>query len=72
LFNLATFVGVNFKNCTFHGCSFAGCRFVECEFDACNFTRDKLGGDCSFERSRWYACRQKNCRGLEGVFQNAL
>lgn len=68
LFNLATFVGVKFKGCTFRGCSFSDCRFVECEFDACDFTPDNLGGECSFEGSRWYACHQKNCRGLEDVF----
>jgi uncharacterized protein YjbI with pentapeptide repeats len=72
LFNSATFVGVKFKNCSFRGSSFSGCRFVECEFDDCNFNPDNLGGACSFEGSRWYACSQINCSGLAGVFENGL
>jgi uncharacterized protein YjbI with pentapeptide repeats len=71
LFNVATFVGVIFRNCDFRGASFSGCRFVECEFDTCNFTIDNFGGKCSFTGARWYACRQSNCRGLEGVFKDA-
>jgi uncharacterized protein YjbI with pentapeptide repeats len=65
LFNLAIFVGVKFTDCTFRGTSFADCRFVECEFARCHFTTDTLGGNCSFEGSRWYSCTQIGTQGME-------
>ena len=72
LFNLSVFVGAEFKNCTFRGCSFADCAFVECEFVDCRFTVDNFGRVCSFEGSRWYACKQSNTVGIEASFPNAL
>jgi uncharacterized protein YjbI with pentapeptide repeats len=64
LFNMATLVGVKFKNCRFRGAIFSGSLFVECTFENCEFTVDAFGGDCTFEDSRWYACKQWNTRGL--------
>lgn len=67
LFNIATLVGVTFKNCDFRGCSFAGCRIVECTFENCRFMDDNLGGGCSFD-SQWYGCRQLGTEGLSVEF----
>lgn len=64
LFNTATFVNVEFKNCIFRGASFSGCTFTECQFNGCTFTKDNLGGDCSFIENRWYACTQSECTGF--------
>jgi uncharacterized protein YjbI with pentapeptide repeats len=66
--NIATFVGVTFRGCTFSGCSFSGCRFVECTFQDCRFTKSNLGGNCSFDGSRWYGCTQSNTDGLSPEF----
>jgi fluoroquinolone resistance protein len=68
LANIATFVGVTFHGCVFRGCSFSGCRFVECTFQDCLFTESNLGGKCSFDGSRWYACKQSNTNGLSTQF----
>ncbi len=72
MFNLAVFVGVRFTDCTFRGTSFSGCKFVECDFIRCHFTKDNLGGNCSFDDSRWYSCTQTDTRGIEHVFEEAL
>lgn len=64
LFNCATFVGVTFKSCHFRGCGFPGSRLAECTFDGCSFDADNFGGGCSFEESRWYACKQRGTQGL--------
>lgn len=64
LFNTAIFVNVEFKNCTFRGVSFSGCSFTECQFVGCKFMKNNLGGDCSFNDSRWYACSQSACAGF--------
>ena len=67
LFNTATFVGVEFKDCVFRGCAFSGCCFVECRFDSCSFENDNLGGSCTFDDTRWYGCAQTNSQGLDGA-----
>lgn len=64
LFNCATLVGVTFKNCHFRGCRFPGSRLVECTFENCRFDADNMGGECGFEESRWYACKQRGTQGL--------
>lgn len=58
MFNVASLVGVVFKNCEFRGSSFSSCRIVECRFESCRFTTNNLGGVCSFNDSRWYGCKQ--------------
>ena len=68
LFNLAVFIGVKFENCKFRGCSFADCIFVECEFRHCDFVFDNLGGNCSFDGTRWYGCKQYESIGIESTF----
>ncbi len=73
LFNTATFVNVEFKNCTFRGVSFASCSFTECKFIDCTFCKDNLGGECSFDENRWYACTQSGCTGfIDAVSQSPL
>jgi uncharacterized protein YjbI with pentapeptide repeats len=64
LFNVATLIGVTFKNCKFAGCAFPGCRLVECTFDSCYFTMDNMGGECRFDDSSWYGCKQRGSEGL--------
>ncbi|QXZ10392.1 pentapeptide repeat-containing protein [Comamonas sp. Y33R10-2] len=64
LFNVATFVNVEFKNCVFRGATFSSCSFTECRFIECKFIKDNLGSDCRFDESRWYACTQSDCIGL--------
>ncbi|MGE0332411.1 MAG: pentapeptide repeat-containing protein [Ramlibacter sp.] len=56
LFNVATLVGVTFRQCDFAGVSFAGCRFVECRFEACTFSSDAFGKPCSFSGNTWHGC----------------
>lgn len=64
-FNLATLVGVTFKDCVFRGCAFNGCRFLECRFEGCSFVNDNLGGGCRFDDgNRWYGCVQTETVGL--------
>lgn len=67
LFNLSTIVRSKFERCTFRGTSFADSIFVECEFADCRFVKDDLGGECSFDGTRWYACIFTNCEGRNGV-----
>ena len=64
LFNVATFVRVKFEDCSFNGTSFMGCVLTECEFIRCHFGEDNIGGVCRFDDSRWYACTQSECLGL--------
>ncbi|WP_425493841.1 pentapeptide repeat-containing protein [Dyella silvatica] len=63
-FNGVALVGVSFRNCIFRGSFFSGCRLVECTFDNCLFTKDNLDGDCRFDNSRWYGCKQSGTEGL--------
>ena len=56
LFNVATFIGVVFRECEFSGVSFAGCRFVACRFERCRFTNDAFEKPCSFTDNHWLAC----------------
>jgi len=64
LFNMSVFVESTFQGCTFRGSAFSGCIFVECTFVGCHFVKDNLGGECSFEDSRWYGCQQSESTGL--------
>ncbi len=68
-FNDSRFVTCTFKNCTFRGTAFLSCCFVECNFDSCRFAHDNVGGQCSFDDSRWYGCEARNCEGLDGVIR---
>jgi uncharacterized protein YjbI with pentapeptide repeats len=68
LFFGCLFLNCEFMNCTFRGTTFADCCFVECVFKGCNFIPDKLDDPCDFKGTRWYACTQTNCHGLEGVW----
>lgn len=65
LFNVASFFRCKFENCIFAGASFADCRLMECAFVKCSFTKDNMGGDCSFENTKWYGCSQTDRSGLE-------
>jgi len=65
LFNVATLVGVTFRDCQFRGCAFSGCRFVECTFENCQFTTDNFNKPCRFEGTRWYNCKQSGTSGLD-------
>jgi uncharacterized protein YjbI with pentapeptide repeats len=71
-FNLGVFLECRFEDCTFRGTAFSGCRFVECSFLRCHFVKDNLGGECSFEDTKWYGCTQSNSEGLGVVVPLAL
>jgi uncharacterized protein YjbI with pentapeptide repeats len=60
------FYACTFENCTFRGVSFRGCTFVSTSFTDCTFTRSNLGGDCSFDETKWFDCSQLGCSGLKG------
>jgi uncharacterized protein YjbI with pentapeptide repeats len=64
LFNCVVFVECRFEDCVFRGSAFPDCKFVDCTFARCRFIKDNLGGDCSFERAKWYGCAQTDCEGL--------
>lgn len=66
LFNSILVYDCTFENCSFRGASFADSRFVDCKFINCQFTPGNIGGDCSFDSSKWYGCTQLNCIGLNG------
>jgi uncharacterized protein YjbI with pentapeptide repeats len=66
LFNAARFIQCEFVRCSFRGTSFADSTFVECKFEQCQFTTDNLGGGCSNNGSKLYACEANECAG-EGV-----
>ncbi|MBC3908983.1 pentapeptide repeat-containing protein [Undibacterium umbellatum] len=69
LFNTCVLVDVKFLNCTFRGTTFSGARFVNCEFENCVFLKDNLNSSCTFNQVNWFACKQKNCTGLENEFR---
>jgi len=72
IFNLCVFVDCTFENCTFRGTAFPGCKFVDCTFTGCQFIQDNLGGECSFDDTRWYGCTQSACEGLDGHVPRAV
>lgn len=65
LFNNATLARTRFEDCAFNGTSFKDCVLTECEFIRCHFAEDNMGGECQFDGSRWYACKQSECIGLD-------
>ena len=65
IFTTATLVQTRFEDCTFNGTSFKDCVLTECEFIRCHFAKDNMGGECQFDGSRWYACKQLECEGLD-------
>lgn len=68
LFNGVLFSGCELESCTFRGVSFADCRFIDCTFKDCVFTKDNLGGSCTYEDTLWAGCSQTGCTGWEGVW----
>jgi uncharacterized protein YjbI with pentapeptide repeats len=68
LFNMTTFVQVEFDGCVFRGSSFAGCLFAKCRFVNCKFLRNNLNADCTFDKCAWYDCEQTECEGLPRQF----
>ena len=71
LFNVGSFVRVEFRGCVFRGCTFAGCVFAECRFVDCRFEKDNLDGDCTFRDCAWHGCEQAGCVGLPHEFARA-
>jgi uncharacterized protein YjbI with pentapeptide repeats len=68
LFNMTTFVQVEFDGCVFLGSGFAGCIFAKCRFVNCKFLKDNLNADCTFDKCTWYDCEQIGCVGLPRQF----